>query len=87
MRMQERRATTARLTRSQLDAITAKAETMLTPPERISLLGDRWALVRSGQGTVGDYLNLVLALKNDPNGLVMETALDKVKLINSRIAT
>jgi aminopeptidase N/puromycin-sensitive aminopeptidase len=71
----------------ELDAITAKAETALTPPERISVLGDRWALVRSGQGTVGDYLNLVLALKKDPNGLVMETALDKVKLINSRIAT
>jgi aminopeptidase N/puromycin-sensitive aminopeptidase len=29
----------------------------------------------------------VLALKNDPNGLVIETALDKVKSINARIAT
>ena len=74
-------------TKDQLEEITAKAETMLSPPERISLLGDRWALVRSGQGTVGDYLNLVLALKNDPNGLVIESALDKVKQINSRIAT
>ncbi len=60
---------------------------MLAPSERISLLGDRWALVRSGQGMVGDYLNLVLALKNDPNGLVMESAFDKVKSINARIAT
>jgi aminopeptidase N/puromycin-sensitive aminopeptidase len=77
----------AAYTKSQLEEITAKAETMLTPPERISLVGDRWALVRSGQGTVGDYLNLVLALKNDPNGLVIESALDKVKQINSRIAT
>jgi aminopeptidase N/puromycin-sensitive aminopeptidase len=74
-------------TKDQLEEITAKAETMLTPPERIGLLGDRWALIRSGQGTVGDYLNLVVALKNDPNGLVMETALDKVRLIDSRIAT
>lgn len=73
-------------TAAQLEAITAKAETILTPPERIGLLGDRWALVRSGQGTVGDYLNLVLALKTDPNGLVMETALDKVRFIDTRIA-
>jgi aminopeptidase N len=74
-------------TEDQLKAITAKAETALTSPERIGLLGDRWALVRSGKGTVGDYLNLVLALKADPNGLVMETALDKVKSIDTRIAT
>nr|WP_245632159.1 M1 family metallopeptidase [Edaphobacter aggregans] len=74
-------------TRDQLEAITAKAEMSLTPPERIGLLGDRWALVRSGQGTVGDYLKLVLALKSDPNGFVMETALDKVKSIDARIAT
>jgi aminopeptidase N/puromycin-sensitive aminopeptidase len=73
-------------TPAQLEAITAKAETVLTPPERIGLLGDRWALVRAGQGTVGDYLNLVLALKDDPNGLVMETALDKVSYIDTRIA-
>ncbi len=74
-------------TADQLKAIIAKAETGLTPEERIGLLGDRWALVRSGQGTAGDYMSLVLALKNDPNGLVMETALDTVKLINARIAT
>jgi aminopeptidase N/puromycin-sensitive aminopeptidase len=74
-------------TSSQLSAITARAETSLKPPERISLLGDRWALLRSGQGTVGDYLNLVLALKSDPNGLVIETALDKVKSVYARIAT
>jgi len=74
-------------TTEQLQAITAKAETALTPPERIGLLGDRWALVRSGQGTTGDYLSLVLALKNDPNGLVMGTAMAAVRSINGRIAT
>jgi aminopeptidase N/puromycin-sensitive aminopeptidase len=77
----------AAYTAPELDAIIAEAETRLTPQERIGLLGDRWALVRSGQGTVGDYLSLVLALKSDSNGLVMETALDKVKLIDTRIAT
>ncbi|HEY2039347.1 MAG TPA: M1 family metallopeptidase [Edaphobacter sp.] len=74
-------------TTPQLKAITAKAETDLVPAERIGLLGDQWALVRAGHGTTADFLNLVLALKNDPNGLVMETALDKVKFIDSRIST
>lgn len=74
-------------TEEQLKAITAKAETVLTAPERIGLLGDQWALVRSGKSTTGNYMNLVLALKNDPDGSVMETSMDAVKAINSRIAT
>lgn len=74
-------------TPTQFNAIVAKAETALTPPERIGLLGDRWALVRSGQGNVGDYLNLVLALKQDPNAAVLENALGKISTIDARIAT
>ena len=73
-------------TPSQYSAIVAKAETVLTPPERIGLVGDRWALIRSGQGTVGDFLNLVLALKQDPNAAVLETALRKVGTITWNIA-
>jgi aminopeptidase N/puromycin-sensitive aminopeptidase len=74
-------------TAEQLKTITAKAETDLSPTERISLLGDQWALVRAGDGTTADYLNLVLALKDDRNGLVMQTALDKVRFIDTQIAT
>jgi aminopeptidase N/puromycin-sensitive aminopeptidase len=74
-------------TPSQFNAIVARAETSLIAPERIGLVGDRWALVRSGQGTVGDYLNLVLALKHDPNAAVLESALGKVTSIDTRIAT
>jgi aminopeptidase N/puromycin-sensitive aminopeptidase len=73
-------------TPQQYSAIVAKAETALTAEERIGLIGDRWALVRSGQGTVGDYLNLVLALKDDPNATVLETALRKVGTIAWSIA-
>ena len=64
-----------------------KAETTLTPPEKIGLLGDRWALVRSGQGNVGDYLDLVLALKRDPNAAVLDTAHQQMQKIDSDIAT
>ena len=71
----------------QYKAIVAKAEQALTPPEKITLLGDRWALVRSGQGTVGDYLDLVLALKQDPNAAVLDTAHQQMQKIDSDIAT
>ncbi len=41
-----------------------------TPAERISLIGDEWAQVRANKATVGDYLNLVAALKSDSNAEV-----------------
>jgi aminopeptidase N/puromycin-sensitive aminopeptidase len=74
-------------TTKQYSAIVAQAETALTPPEKIGLLGDRWALVRSGQGTVGDYLDLVLALKRDQNAAVLDTVHQQLDKINSDIAT
>ena len=49
----------------------ASAETRLTPAERIGLVGDEWALVHSNRATVGDYLDLVAALKSDPNAQVI----------------
>ncbi len=74
-------------TAAQYKTILAKAETTLTPPEKIGLLGDRWALVRSGQGTVAGYLDLVLALKQDPNAAVLDTAHQQLEKVDSDIAT
>ena len=74
-------------TPEQTKAITAAAETSLTVPERMGYLGDRWALTRAGQGSVGDYLDLALALKNDPNAQVLDTALNTIAQIGNRIAT
>ncbi|MGP8258348.1 MAG: M1 family metallopeptidase [Acidobacteriaceae bacterium] len=71
----------------QLKAIVAQAETGLTPPERIGLLGDEWSLMRAGQAPVGETMDLVLAVKADPNPTVMESALGKVTVIETRIAT
>ncbi len=69
------------------DSIVAHAESSLTPEERISLLGDEWAMMRSGHGTVGDYLDLVGALRNDPSESVLGSALGKLRTIEARIAT
>jgi aminopeptidase N/puromycin-sensitive aminopeptidase len=74
-------------TAAELKAIDANAEGALTPPERIGLLGDRWALMRAGQGSVGEFLDLVLALKQDPNEIVLESGLGKVATIDSLIAS
>ncbi len=43
-------------TSDQLKAITAKAESALTAPERIDLIGDQWALIRGGNGAIGGFL-------------------------------
>ncbi|MDW5264768.1 MULTISPECIES: M1 family metallopeptidase [Acidobacteriaceae] len=74
-------------TAAQYKAIEAKAETALTSTERINFIGDRWALVPSGRSSISDYLNLVLALKQDPNAAVLETALGKIYTIKSKVAT
>ena len=74
-------------TPAQLGAIVAKAESSMTPPERVGLLGDRWALVQSGQASVGDFLNLVLALKEDPSAAVLDTTHQAIEKIDSDIAS
>jgi aminopeptidase N/puromycin-sensitive aminopeptidase len=67
-------------------ALVAGIETALTPSERISLTGDEWAQVRSNKATVGDYLNLTTALRNDPNAPVISDALGGVDAIAARVA-
>jgi aminopeptidase N len=68
-------------------ALATHIETSLSPAERISLIGDKWAQVRANKATVGDYLNLVTALKADPNFNVLSTALDALDAVDSRIAS
>ena len=68
-------------------ALVAGVETSLTPAERISLIGDEWAQLRSNKATVGDYLNLVAAVKSDPNPDVVTTALAGVSSIYQNIAS
>ena len=76
-----------RYTPAQLSSIIPQAETSLTPPERIGLLSDQWALTRAGQSPVADFLNLVVSLKSDGSGPVLDTALDQVKEVDRMIAS
>ena len=71
----------------QVAAITKAAETSLSVTERIGFLGDRWALTRAGENSVGAYLDLVMALKQDKSAQVLTTALETVAQVGNRIAT
>jgi aminopeptidase N len=74
-------------TTEELAPIVAAVETRLTAPERIGLLGDRWAMMQAGQGSVGEFLDLVLAVKRDGNVAVLDNALNKLEVVSTRIAT
>jgi aminopeptidase N/puromycin-sensitive aminopeptidase len=67
-------------------SLVANAETDLSPTERISLTGDEWAQVRANKATVGDYLNLVAALKSDASAEVVGSADSGVEAIYDRVA-
>jgi len=68
-------------------ALLAGVESNLTPAERISLIGDEWAQLRSNKATVGDYLNLAAAVKSDSNSEVIGVAVSGVESIYERIAS
>ena len=70
----------------QYAALVNQVETALTPTERISLTGDEWAQVRANKATVGDYLNLVAALKADPEDGVVNNATGALSDIAVQIA-
>jgi len=71
---------------AQYAALVAHVESALTPAERISLTGDEWAQVRANKATVGDYLDLVTALKSDPSADVLQNAADPIESVAYRVA-
>jgi aminopeptidase N/puromycin-sensitive aminopeptidase len=67
-------------------ALVAGVETRLSATERISFIGDEWAQLRANKATVGDFLNLATAVKDDPNSEVVGTSLGGVNAIFERVA-
>jgi aminopeptidase N/puromycin-sensitive aminopeptidase len=67
-------------------ALMTNVETTLTPTERISLIGDEWAQVRSDKAPIGAYLDLAAAVKADSNAEVVSSALGGVDSIYERVA-
>jgi aminopeptidase N len=71
---------------AQYNQLVAKIETGLTPAERISMAGDAWARVRAQQTSVGDYLDLVEALKADSDAEVISSAIGSIGTIYYDVA-
>jgi len=71
---------------SVYQVLVAGVETSLTPAERISLIGNEWAQVRANTTSVGDYLDLVAAVKSDPNSEVLHSATEGIQAVYSRVA-
>jgi aminopeptidase N len=72
--------------RSEYDQATRKkiagvAERALLPAERISLLGDEWALARVGRESIGDYMDLIEGLRAERHAAVLEQILPNLQYI------
>ncbi len=67
-------------------ALLSQVESGLTPAERIRLVGDQWAQLRANKATVGEYLSLVSAVKDDPSAEVNTSAIQGVEAIYLRVA-
>ena len=66
--------------------ILANVETALKPTERITFVGGQFALTQAGLGTIGDYLGLAAALRDDPTPRVLDTVQEALNTTRSDIA-
>jgi aminopeptidase N/puromycin-sensitive aminopeptidase len=71
----------------QYKALVDQVESGLTPPERISLVGNEWAQVRANKATVGDFLGLVEALKSDSDAEVVSLAFSGLAGVDDQLAS
>ena len=61
------------------------AETLLTPAERIRLLGDVWASVRAGREPIADYLELAESMQGERNPSVLEQLLGPLDYLGAYV--
>jgi aminopeptidase N len=64
-----------------------QVESSLTPAERITFLGSQWALARAGIATVGDFLNLAGAVRDDDSSFVISTVSAALRIIDQQVAS
>jgi aminopeptidase N len=70
-----------------LRAIVPDIQTHLTPPERLSLAGDEWALVRAGQHTVADFLTLAAGFGQERVVGVLDRVSEPLGFIHDHLTT
>jgi aminopeptidase N len=74
-------------TPGMLRAIALQVETDLTAPERLSLIGDEWALVRAGRHSVADYLTLASGFSGEPSSGVLEMVTGRLDFMHEYLTT
>jgi puromycin-sensitive aminopeptidase len=67
-------------------AALARRDPPLTAPERISLLGDEWRMVRAGRHDIGTYLDLAAAFASDQTPEVASEIASRLGFVGGAIA-
>ena len=67
--------------------LVSHVESDLKPAERISLLGDEWALTQAGKASIGSYLDLAAAVSHDSSAGVIASAASSLNYIDTHIAS
>ncbi len=70
-----------------LAAMAPRVQAQLSAPERLSLLGDEWAMVRAGRHAVGHYLTLVAGFGNETSSVVIGRLAGRIGTIRSYLTT
>lgn len=68
-----------------LSRLAPDVESKLTPPERLSLAGDEWALVRAGRHSIADYLTLIKGYGSEPFGAVLRQVAQRLEVIRTQL--
>jgi aminopeptidase N len=70
-----------------LRAIAPHVEEALSAPERLSLAGDEWALVRSGRHSVADYLTLASGYARERTSGVLAAVTNPFSMLHQYLTT
>ena len=70
-----------------LRAMAPSVETDLTAAERVSLMGDEWALLQAGRHSVADYLTLVAGFGREPSSAVLTMVTGRLAFVHQYLTS
>ena len=70
-----------------LRALAPRVQDVLTAPERLSLAGDEWAMVRAGRHGVGEFLTLATGFGNERTEGVLGNVTDRLDFVHEYLTT
>ena len=70
-----------------LRGLTPRIQEVLSAPERLSLSGDEWALVRAGRHTAADYLRLAAGFATEHTNGVLSGITDRFDTVDQYLTT